>query len=624
MGWTHPDIPTTRTSHGVAVSVLCAFGALLSLLLLSLLLVAPAAQAEEAPAARGIDGACPFAAQQLDRFVDVSEGPHVEAINCSSYYLITQGRDVADDGRGYAPGDTVTRGQMATFTTRMLELVTQDALPVDEAFIDDAVVHQPGIRKLATIGVVAGVGGEAFAPGREVTRGQMATFIARSLEFLLDEELPSADPFPDISGTTHADNIRKLSAVDVVTGLPDGTYGPGQPVTREQMASFLARAMDLVAAEGLFPDLVEPVSDVPATQLREGQQTPGLQAVTEVRDGSHIWFDRLVFDIEGEEEGEVGWQVEYVDAAVDPGSGGSVEVAGDAILAVTLTGVALPPELPEDIAVWDVDRLDTPDLEVVTEVVNSGTVEGRHTFFVGTEQVQPFAIERLSDPQRIVIDVFLDFPTPERPEIQPPLPERQVVSSFTTDFIAPDQPRNHNIQLAADYIDGDVIGPGESYSLNLGIGPRTSARGFGSNGFIDDDGEVISVVGGGVSQMGTTFLNAAWFAGIQLDEFRPHSIYFPRYPMCREATLIWDVLDVRVTNDSPYAITIDTEHDATSVTVNLVSRPWAEVDSWIGQPFDVAGPGGAFSVRCGRTVTYPDGTTSSDEHFWRYDEGFPG
>ena len=611
------DVPSSRASRGPVVSLLCAFGALLAVLL-----VAPAAQAQDAPAARGIDGACPFAAQQLERFADVSESAHFEAINCISYYLITQGRDAADDGRGYAPGDLVTRGQMATFTTRMLELVTQETLPVDAAFIDDAVLHQPGIRKLATAGVVAGVGGEAFAPGREVTRGQMATFVARSLEFLLDEELPSEELFPDIAGTTHADSIRKLGAVEVVTGLPDGTYGAQEPITREQMASFLARAMDLVAAEGLFPDFVEPVSGVPSTQPREGPPTPGLQAVTEVRDGSHIWFDRLVFDIEG--EGEVGWRMEYVDAAVDPGSGTPVEVAGDAILAVTLTGVALPPELPEDIAVWDVDRLDTPDLEVVTEVVNSVTFEGRNTFFVGAEQLQPFAVERLVDPQRIVIDVFRGFPTPEPPEIQPPLPERQVVASFTTDFIAPGQPRNHNIQLAADYIDGDVIGPGETYSLNQGIGPRTSARGFGPNGFIDDDGEVISVVGGGVSQMGTTFLNAAWFAGIQLDEFRPHSIYFPRYPMCREATLIWDVLDVRVTNDSPYAITIDTEHDATSVTVNLVSRPWAEVDSWIGQPFDVEGPGGAFSVRCGRTVTYPDTTTSSDDHSWRYDEGFPG
>ena len=200
----------------------------------------------------------------------------------------------------------------------------------------------------------------------------------------------------------------------------------------------------------------------------------------------------------------------------------------------------------------------------------------------------------------------------------------EVVSSFTTPLV-PGQARNTNIHLAADYIDGDVIAPGESYSLNAGIGERTTARGFVPNGFIDYDGELISVVGGGVSQMGTTFINAAWFAGIQLDEFQPHSIYFERYPMCREATLTWNVVDVVVTNDSPYEITIETSHTPSSVTVSLVSRPWADVDSWIGQPFDVVGGlGGAFSVRCGRTVTYPVGTSSSDTYSWRYDEGYPG
>ena len=201
-------------------------------------------------------------------------------------------------------------------------------------------------------------------------------------------------------------------------------------------------------------------------------------------------------------------------------------------------------------------------------------------------------------------------------------PDPDVVSTFTTPLV-PGEPRNVNIHLAADYIDGDVIASGASYSLNAGIGPRTRERGFVENGFIDDDGNLISVVGGGVSQMGTTFLNAAWFAGIELVEFRQHSIYFERYPMCREATLAWDTLDVVVVNDSPYEITISTTHDDSSVTVSFVSVPWATVDSWIGEPYDVTGPGGAFSVNCGRTVTYPDGTTSSDEYSWRYTEGYP-
>lgn len=199
----------------------------------------------------------------------------------------------------------------------------------------------------------------------------------------------------------------------------------------------------------------------------------------------------------------------------------------------------------------------------------------------------------------------------------------EVVSTLTTPLV-PGQDRNVNIHLAADYIDGDVIPPGGMFSLDAAIGPRTRERGFVEDGFIDDDGNVISVVGGGVSQMATTFVNAAWFAGVEILEHRPHTIYFERYPMCREATLVAGTLDVLVRNDSPHDITVSTSYTDSSVTVSFVSRPWAEVASWTSDPFAVEGPGGAFSVNCGRTITYPDGTTADESYSWRYDSGYPG
>ena len=198
------------------------------------------------------------------------------------------------------------------------------------------------------------------------------------------------------------------------------------------------------------------------------------------------------------------------------------------------------------------------------------------------------------------------------------------VSEFTTPLV-PGQPRNTNIHLAADIIDGDVIAPGSSYLLDQAIGPRTSSRGFVGNGFIDGEGDVISAVGGGVSQMATTFLNAAWFAGIDIEDFRQHTIYFQRYPMCREATLQRNVLDVVVVNDTPHPITVSTSHTSSAVTVSLIGVPWADVSSRVSAPYNVSGGvGGAFSVNCGRTVTYPDGSTESATYSWRYNEGFPG
>jgi hypothetical protein len=426
-------------------------------LLGSVLFAGSSATAQEPPFTRGIDAACPAETRTPDRFPDVAGTVHREAINCIAAYQVTLGRS-GPDGPVYDPGSAVTREQMATFIARAIE-ATGEELPLGDPFPDVGDTHADNVRKLVAAGVAEGRADGTFGPELPVTRAQMASFIARAIETVTGDELSAASVFPDVSGT-HATNIGKLAAVGIVAGREDGTYGPDEPVTRAQMASFLARSL-----------------------------------------------------------------AEFVDRGT-------------------------PPELPEP-------------------------------------------------------------------------PANTVVGSFTTP-LQPGQARNDNIHLAADYIDGDVIPAGSSYSLNQGIGERTSARGFGPNGYIDGDGDVISVIGGGVSQMGTTFLNAAWFTGIQIDEFRQHTIYFPRYPMCREATLDWGTLDVVVTNDSPYDITIDTGYSSESVTVTFLSEPWAEVETTISEPYDVGGVGGPFTVDCDRTVTYPDGTSASESYTWRYNEGYPG
>jgi vancomycin resistance protein YoaR len=163
-----------------------------------------------------------------------------------------------------------------------------------------------------------------------------------------------------------------------------------------------------------------------------------------------------------------------------------------------------------------------------------------------------------------------------------------------------------------------VIAPGETYSRNEGTGRRTRARGLRvvENGCIGSGGEPVDCLGGGVSQMGTTFLGAAWKAGIELVEFRQHSLYVPRYPVCREATLNWGSLDVVVRNNSPHDITIDAFYDDEILGVRFLSRPWAQVESW-AQPQDPPSSG-PFDSSCGRTITYPDGRIEQESWSWRY------
>lgn len=105
--------------------------------------------------------------------------------------------------------------------------------------------HEASIDCIVYWQVTAGLRPGAYGPAGTVTRGQMASFLARFVE-KSGGTLPSDPPnaFRDDDGTTHAANIDKLAAAGIAGGRADGTYGPEGPVTRNQMASFIVRTLE--------------------------------------------------------------------------------------------------------------------------------------------------------------------------------------------------------------------------------------------------------------------------------------------------------------------------------------------------------------------------------------------
>ncbi|HXH77561.1 VanW family protein [Nocardioides sp.] len=143
-----------------------------------------------------------------------------------------------------------------------------------------------------------------------------------------------------------------------------------------------------------------------------------------------------------------------------------------------------------------------------------------------------------------------DFTTQEARDLQ--IKER--VSTFTTYFPYAEY-RNINIGRAAEIINGTVLRPGETFSLNGIVGERTRANGF-TEGYIIQDGILVTDLGGGVSQMATTTFNAMFFAGLEDVEHQPHSFYIDRYPVGREATVAWGAIDLQFGNDTPYGVLV--------------------------------------------------------------------
>ena len=139
--------------------------------------------------------------------------------------------------RLYCPNANVTRAEMASFLARALSLPPT----ATDYFADDAASpHQDNINRLAAAGVTTGCAAGLFCPGANVTRGEMASFLARALAL----QATQTDFFTDDETSLHEDNINRLAAAGVTTGCTATTFCPNAFVTRGQMAAFLRRAFD--------------------------------------------------------------------------------------------------------------------------------------------------------------------------------------------------------------------------------------------------------------------------------------------------------------------------------------------------------------------------------------------
>ncbi|MEU8105091.1 VanW family protein [Nonomuraea muscovyensis] len=146
---------------------------------------------------------------------------------------------------------------------------------------------------------------------------------------------------------------------------------------------------------------------------------------------------------------------------------------------------------------------------------------------------------------------------------------KENVAEFTTTFECC-QPRAVNIQRMAAQLDGHVVKPGETFSLNDTVGERTREAGYVEAGQIVG-GRMVNIIGGGVSQFATTLHNAAYFGGFEEVERTPMDYYAARYPAGRDAALLYPDRDLKWRNDSEYGVLIKTASTGTSVTVRLWS-----------------------------------------------------
>lgn len=408
------------------------------------------------------------------------------------------------------------------------------------------------------------------------------------------QELPPGGTFVDDDGNTHEGSIEAIFSEGITKGCDTRgiLFCPNDPVTRGQMAAFLVRSLPFPnPTEDHFGDDNNSTFEADINRIAETGITRGCNPPT----NSSFCPDRAITRAE----------------------------------MATFLVRAFPDLMPEEAS----DRFTDDNSDAHQENINKLAAAGITLGCNPPENTQYCPRAQVT---RAEMASFLIRALGLQAVEVPPQKPIERVSSFTTYFDCC-QNRVTNIRLIAREVDGYIVMPGEEFSIDRVVGPRTSSGGYLPAPYLINGRGECCAVGGGVSQFGTTIVNAVFWGGFDIGTFRPHSGWIPRYPLGIEHTLVYSSIDFRFTNDTTTPIWIETSSTGTSVTVEL----WGNQGGWqmtgyhpIGarsSSISILDRGGSEAkqvsasvsgsapgtVRITRTLTQ-DGSSSSESWWWNY------
>ncbi len=292
--------------------------------------------------------------------------------------------------------------------------------------------------------------------------------------------------------------------------------------------------LDETDVETAMSDIVEPLLSAPVT-IQAGEDQLPLEPLTLTQVSSLVGVD-----------GEFALQVDPTKIA-ETLQAGLPDLGGE----------------PKDATYQFVDGAPT----IVPAVDGSGVDSEQLAQAVATAAVEPTG--RVATAEFVTREP--EFTTADAEALGP----LQVVGEFSTPMPY-DPPRTENLVIGTGKITGTIVMPGKEFSLLATIGPISSPPYNMSHGV--DQGLVVDVAGGGLSQLSTTTFNAAYEAGMLDIEHRPHTRWFDRYPAGREATVNDPGLDMRWQNNTPYPILMQAGVADSRTWVKLWSIPYWDVE----------------------------------------------
>jgi vancomycin resistance protein YoaR len=143
-----------------------------------------------------------------------------------------------------------------------------------------------------------------------------------------------------------------------------------------------------------------------------------------------------------------------------------------------------------------------------------------------------------------------------------------LLATYSTGLGGSSHNRRHNIRVACTAIDGTVLMPGEVFSYNQIVGPRTERAGFRTAPVIIH-GELVPGTGGGICQVSTTLYNVALLGDLKIVRRSHHQFPVHYVPPGRDATVAYGSLDLRFANSLPGPVALDVKTVGSRVVVHL-------------------------------------------------------
>ena len=457
--------------------------------------------------------------------------------------------------------------------------------------------------------VVAGVdiGGLSPAAAASALEEKLAPRVNADHTVVADDVTSSLSPATagitlDVAGTVDAADDQPLNPwTRLVTLFGDREVDPvitGEETALAAQIETLAAQVDrapvdaTIAIDGTTPSVVDPTNG--RTLDREGSAeaiTAALATGGDPQTPIELPVDLAKVRVDRAEAQRV------LDETVTPALSAPVAINGsdgtsaDVPVAAIAESLAFTPQDDGTLAVSiDPTALQTA-MGAELEVFGSGAKDARFEVSGGTVSVVPsvdgvgIAPEHLAEQLMTVLTqpaprtltaelgpVPADFTTEEANA----LGVKEEIGSFTTNI--GNAQSGINIKVVAQEVDGALVMPGETFSLNTFTGPRGTAQGYVPAGVISG-GKFTQAVGGGISQFATTMFNAVFFSGLEDVHHKPHSYYISRYPAGREATVYEGQIDLQWKNDSDTGVYIDTAWTPGTITVTFYGTKRYDIES---------------------------------------------